>query len=326
MKHASSFPKKRSRNDKQIPYASSKWKTPKKSGGSDGNCTMTILVPGPIWTRPPGNGPIHPELDKQLCKPFLSTIFIGRQGNSESYKYPLGNGEYSKMGGLKERMRFRFFHGTKIKGSSSSSKKYRGSTAEKGSTADKSIEIAIATGVEPPVSFSSHSYAVWSYWKKNGHTPVLAQLPVVLVNANLITAGDYFTLHKCPLTGRQTLWLWELKTGYKTNTRKPDMMAEPLGHVPLTPRNRFQLQLLLTKIAYEKELGMKIDHWRVIHVWEHKDGKSCDVEVLEPSELDPPYWAQKVDENLLYSKLKKAPKQKTKRRKKDNTALLPPKK
>ena len=285
---------------KKAPYPPPPKK--KKAASVSRKRPLIVAQAGPIWTVPPGPGPIHPQIDAQLVKPELATIYI-EGGDKGGLRSPLRNRGSAVMPGLHSKMQYRYFRNTKIKSSSSRSDNYKGSSKKLGSSADKVLENAIRFNLAPLKGDSVHAYAVWEYWQRNNHRPVLAQLPVVMMHANTITAGDYFTIHTCPKTQKETLWLWELKTGYKTNTRKPMMMSAPLDHVPLTPRNRFQLQVLLTRLAYENELRMKIHAARVIHVWEVADGKSCDVEVLEPMDLDPPNWTLKVDKERLYSSL-----------------------
>lgn len=280
---------------------------------------------GPLWSRPYDGGPLHPELDAVLAMPFLASIHISPLAGGMTYPINDGTGRLAQMSGLHDRMRHRFFHGSK--GASKNVDKLgKSSSKAKGSHAEACLEAAIRTGSPPRNDDSPYAFAVWRHWERNHHRPVLAQLPVVLTDTMCITAGDFFTLHTDPATQRVTLWLWELKTGYKANTKARKKMAAPLEHVPLTPKNRFQLQVLLTGIAYEKELRMKIDGGcRVIHAWEVPGSNECEVEVLEPAQLEPPNWTQQVDRDALYAALK-APEKRERKKKKKKKKAVPKKK
>jgi len=294
--------KKRSRSKKSRP----------SNNNNNNKKKVVAYKKGPIWSRPYDGHKLHPELEKVLAKPFLATIHVSPDVGGLTYPIADGSGRLARLQGLHYRMLHRFFWRIKVN-KGSSSKYGKSSSAAKGSNADGCLDMAISTGCAPSNEASPYAAAVWNYWKRNNHQPVLSQLPVVLIAANCITAGDYFTLHTDPRTQHVTLWLWELKTGYKARPRDPKYMAPPLRHVPLTPRNRFQLQVLLTKIAYEKELGLKIDGGcRVIHVWEVKDTDVCDVEVLEPHQLDPPNWTEQVNVDELYAALNTKPRAKKK--------------
>lgn len=65
-------------------------------------------------------------------------------------------------------------------------------------------------------------------------------------------------------------------------------------------------------MAYERELGMKIDNARVIQVWRERVGEvqegqrvhyECKVQVKEPSELSPADWTIWTDKEVLYASL-----------------------
>lgn len=270
---------------------------------------------GPLWSRPYDGGPLHPELDTVLAMPFLSTIHINPAVGGMTYPVNDGTGSFAQLTGLHHRMRYRFFHGSKGSTTNKDRKSGKSSSKEKGKHAEACLEAAIRTGRPPENNDSPYAYAVWKHWERTNHRPVLAQLPVVLTDTMCITAGDFFTLHTDPVTLRVTLWLWELKTGYKEDRKARKKMAAPLEHVPLTAKNRFQLQVLLTGIAYEKQLRMKIDGGcRVIHAWEVPGRNECEVEVLEPEQLDPPNWTGTVDRDALYAALK-APEKPVRRKK-----------
>ena len=275
--------------------------------------SSSVEKPGPIWTRPQGEGPIHPELDAQLAKPFLATIYID---TAHGFRFPLGPGAGADaiMEGLHKRMLNRYFRGVRLpemRMSDSSSFRLPSSKLD-GARADRVLEECIRTGKAPPGpgqrGCSDYATAVWQWWRDHGHVPVLAQLPVILGRFNVATAGDYFTIHRCPITQKCTLWLWELKTGWPVVPKKPGIMAPPLAAVWLTPENRWQLQVLLTRLAYERELGIHIDGGaRVIHVWKQRDETKtryeCQVSVVEPGELKPANWTRWVDEDTLYESL-----------------------
>jgi hypothetical protein len=179
------------------------------------------------------------------------------------------------------------------------------------------------------VGCSAYATALWNYWKENHHRPVLAQLPVVIIHANVITCGDYFTLHTDPETGEQTLHLWELKTGWpKDPLDEREVMMPPLAYVKLTPRNRWQVQLMLTRMAYEKvccfqtlpnsltlahkELKMKIDAAHVVNVYakrvleEGADAYSYRhvVDVIGIDRLEPAGWPELANLDVMYEALK----------------------
>lgn len=288
MSTSSDRPKKKKRERKQA--------TPKKLQ------KKTKVTRVPLWTCAPG--PIgHAGLETVLAKPFLATIFIDPA--KDCFRFPVeGLKEAHTLGGLHVRMRQKFFKGASLPvRHAKKGKEFRRLPSSKvdGKRADNALEKAIETGNAPPAT-SKYAAAVWKYWQENGHRPVLAQLPVVLPKQNIATAGDYFTVKD----GK--LWLWELKTGwpfvYKT-LAEAGTMSEPLDHVWATPWNRWQLQVLITQLAYQRELGLEIDGGaRVIHAWlerpfgEH--GYSCHVRVHEPDTLEPPGWPDTVNKDALY--------------------------
>jgi hypothetical protein len=191
-----------------------------------------------------------------------------------------------------------------------------------GSRADEALAESIRTGKPPPPAnhkgASEYATAVWNYWKEHHHRPVLAQLPVIIVHALTATAGDYFTVHKCPFTQRETLCLWELKTGYPKMDGDPTTMTIPMPGdepVPLTSVNRYYLQVLLTQMAYERELGLRVDGTvRVINAYKEREDMprgatrptyKCAVRVIGPEQLDPPRWPERVLKDQLYAGIKK---------------------
>jgi hypothetical protein len=283
---------------------------------------------GPIFVRPAGNEPLHPALDEQLRKPFLSTIYVDRL--TKSLRYPLGEGQAPAiMDGLHRRMLHRFFCGEPLNNAynAKSWPKHMRSSEVEGTRADRALANSIRTGEPPPPAHhkgtSPYAAAVWKYWRDNHHRPVLAQLPVIIVHARTATAGDYFTVHRCPFTQRETLCLWELKTGYPKVPKRPKAMTIPMPPplpgqqeaetVPLTPLNRYYMQVLLTQMAYERELGLRIDGTvRVIHVFRERgplvDGEKpvykCRVRVVGPDDLEPRGWPNRVLRDELYQALK----------------------
>ncbi len=226
-----------------------------------------LVKKGPIWTRPKGNDPLHPQIDAQLCKPFLQSVYLDTSLKSPAFRYPIREGQPDAMTtGLHTRMLQRFFRGIDsdreyTKSVSGHPQRLRSSKHD-GSRADDALAESIRTGVAPPgprkvpcfylldvlfvvervmtqVGCSPYATAVWNYWRSNGHRPILTQLPVIMTESLVGTAGDYFTIHTCPLTKRETLWLWELKTGWPKYNKNNDIMAPPLAHVWLSPENRF---------------------------------------------------------------------------------------
>jgi len=284
----------------------------------------------PMWIRTPD--PLPEALQIQLDKPFLSTVYISKKTDSIRYPYNPDdpNAPHAMMWGLHRAMRYRFFHGQDPDPFRPPSKgvapKRKASSKNCGDRADRALEASILSGQAPPDAgkkgASPYATAVWNWWKEHHHQPVLAQLPVVYTHTNVATAGDYFTLHTCPITHNKTLWLWELKTGWPQHKDKPDVMGEPLSHVWLTPENKWLLQLTLTRLGYERELGLKIsiNYARVINVYAEREGTNktdpvytYKVRILGPKEANPVDWPLYTDADILYNGLK-APEKKTKKK------------
>lgn len=271
---------------------------------------------GPVWTTPDalvaeGRGKTgHPGLDAQIAKPFLASIFIDQQ--TGCFRFPVEGQEHPHtLGGLHVRMRQKFFKNKELPvrpPSKGKEPRRLASSKVEGSRADRALEKAIKTGKAPPAT-SKYAAAVWKYWEETGHRPVLAQLPVVLPRQNIATAGDYFTVHTDAVTGETRLHLWELKTGWPyvyKNVAEAGVMSAPLDHVWMTTWNRWQLQVLITQMAYERELGLVIDGGsHVLHAWLERpfglSGYECRVKAIEPAELDPPNWTTTVNRDAIYS-------------------------
>jgi len=282
---------------------------------------------GPIFVRPADGSPIHPVLDHVLStKPFLATIYINGNGLS----WPVGPGqEPAKVDGLHRRMLYRFFRGQDLNNTPSTKAfpKHKRSSMHEGSRADNALAQCIRSGLPPPPAHHSgtsvYASAVWEHWRQHHHRPVLAQLPVVIIHAHTATAGDYFTVHRCPFTARETLCLWELKTGYPKAPKDPPSMTIPMPplvaggdpeEVPLTPVNRYYLQVLLTQMAYERELGLRIDGTaRVINAYMERQPRigtkapqyKCVVRVIGPDDLEPRGWPNRVLRDELYAGIRK---------------------
>lgn len=278
----------------------------------------------PVWVKSPNAS--HPELDKVLERPFLSAIFFNPAHKSFGYPVP-GRDKPHVLGGLHNRLRTKFFGKRdlpKVQNLvsvfgfdllySKQDRKWKGkplqlpSSKGDGSKADKQLEAAIAKGAFPDASSSDYARSVWEHWASIGHVPILSQLPVVLTKANVCTAGDYFT--RCEADG--TLHLWELKTGWPlplvSEKEASHWFSAPLDGVKDTPQNRWQLQVEMTRIAYEREMGMKIDACHVIHAWLERrlgyDVYATKVKVLSLLEdLDPPGWPTQMNLNAAYDKL-----------------------
>jgi hypothetical protein len=282
---------------------------------------------GPIFVRPADGKPIHPALEEQLKKPFLSSIYV--DARTQSLRFPRPGGlPPAIMDGLHRRMLYRFFRGIELDNAYTKKawpKRLRSSQQE-GTRADNALAECIRTGQPPPPAnhkgASEYASAVWAYWKEHHHRPVLAQLPVVIIHALTATAGDYFTVHRCPFTQRETLCLWELKTGYpkkyKEEEEQPTTMTIPMPGgetVPLTSVNRYYLQVLLTQMAYERELGLVVNGTvRVINVYKEREDMpkgatrptySCKVKVIGPEHLTPPRWPERVLKDQLYAGIRK---------------------
>jgi len=278
---------------------------------------------GPIFVRPADGQPIHPALEEQLRKPFLSSIYVDPQ--TQSLRYPRGPGQAPAiMGGLHKKMLHRFFRGIELNNARTTKiwpKRLRSSMGE-GSRADEALAEAIRTGKPPPPAnhkgASEYATAVWNYWKEHHHRPVLAQLPVIIVHALTATAGDYFTVHTCPFTQQESLCLWELKTGYPKTDGDPVTMTIPMPGdepVPLTSVNRYYLQVLLTQMAYQRELGLHIDGTvKVINAYKEREDMprgatrptyKCVVRVIGPEQLEPPRWPERVLKDQLYAGIRK---------------------
>jgi hypothetical protein len=220
---------------------------PKKFVNKKKKAKKQVVAPvGPLWTRSPG--PLHPEIERVIAKPFLATIYLDHEFGG--FRYPVPNNLPARTEGLHHRMLRRFFRGVELPKRRIPKKdaKRLPSSELDGKRADAALEQCIRTGQPPPgpgrVGCSAYATAVWNYWKENNHRPILAQLPVVIPHANVTTCGDYFTVHTNPITKRETLHLWELKTGWPHNPKNPDPMMPPLAYVWLTPRNRWQVQVM----------------------------------------------------------------------------------
>lgn len=271
-----------------------------------------------IWVRPDAPGPIHPEIDRQLSKPFLSSIYIDEDRGC--FRYPVNGQPDAIVEGIHKRMLRRFFRNIplpKMRITIAGKTKRLASSMEEGSRADTVLEECVRTQQPPPPpghrGCSPYATAVWNYWMENHHRPVVAQLPVVFSRFNVATAGDYITIRTDPQTGWQSVWLWELKTGWPATPKNPEIMAPPLAHVPMTAVNRWQLQLMLTRMGYEKELGMSFSGGaHVLHVWKEREGDhegagegeyTCRVHVVLPEELNPPNWPLLIDRDTLYESM-----------------------
>jgi len=284
---------------------------------------MDVAQRGPIFVRPADGSITHPALEEQLRKPFLSTIYV--DAATQSLRYPRPNGQAPAiMGGLHKKMLHRFFRGIEMKNAYSQKhwpKRLRSSQQE-GSRADDVLAECIRTGQPPPPAnhkgASEYATAVWNYWRDHHHRPVLAQLPVIIIHALVATAGDYFTVRTCPFSHHKTLCLWELKTGYPKADKDPVTMTIPMPDgetVPLTPVNRYYLQVLLTQMAYERELGLHIDgSVQVINAYKEREDMpraatrptyTCKVRVIGPEQLDPPRWSERVLKDQLYAGIRK---------------------
>jgi hypothetical protein len=263
----------------------------------------------PVWVASPVSVKRHPEMDAVLARPFISTVFFNPA--TKSFGYPVPNKDAPHvLGGLHARMKTKFFRGVELPKKTKIVGKPRKMPSSKGdgSRADRELERAIASGAFPLADEGiggAYARAVWDHWASMGHTPIVAQLPVVIVRANVCTAGDYFTVG--PDGG---LHLWELKTGWPY-TRKDGVreskMSEPLAHVENTAFNRWQLQVELTRMAYQREMGMKIDQSHVIHAWrEREEGYhkyTTRVRVMTHEDLTPPGWPASVDMDAVYARL-----------------------
>ena len=84
--------------------------------------------------------------------------------------------------------------------------------------------------------------------------------------------------------------------------------------VPLTPVNRYYLQVLLTQMAYERELGLRIDGTaRVINAYMERQPRigtkapqyKCVVRVIGPDDLEPRGWPNRVLRDELYAGIRK---------------------
>lgn len=301
---------------KPRPYQKKKkQETPKPDG-------VNLMKPGPLFVRPAAKGSIHPALDQILLRPFVSSVFIDENG---SIAFPVGDNKIARVTGLHTCMKNRFFRGisphkiiVQTPDAYGNLPKRLASSKNIGSAADRALENAIRTGQPPSSKDSPYAEAVWKYWSQSGHVPVLAQLPVIISKANVGTMGDYFTVYQNPRTETRELWLWELKTGWQEPKAKPEIMDPPLSHVPITAINRWNLQVLLTKMAYERELGLKIDFARVIQVYQEREdvvpgsdkaGMSKQyhsvVKIYTPADLTPPRWTEDpVLLGILYDSLK----------------------
>ncbi len=259
---------------------------------------------------------MHPQLDAVLSRPFPATICI--DGTTNGFKFPLDPSDTSKgfrfLAGLKKRLWFRFWkeHPVKKRKIPKAGWIRWPSCRKDGNDADTALDEAIRTGVAPKPRNDGCRYAlsVWNHWREMGHTPVLSQLPVVFMNkgktsTRLCTAGDYFTTWRNPYSQATELWLWELKTGWPMVPKKPHIMSPPLAYVDLLPWNRWHLQLMYTRLAYLKEMGIVVNQSRVIHSWkvtvnEGEESVGTDAGTLirwVTKDYPPPDWVREIGDD-----------------------------
>jgi hypothetical protein len=258
--------------------------------------TQIIDIPGPLWSVKPGE--LHPELARVTAIPFLAGIAI--DDKTEGHYFTL-NGKKEIHDGLHKRMHRRFFRKYKKKHRKITKKTRRfPSTKKDGAEAGGNVE-AFMRGDGVLDDMNPYAIEAINWWIANGHQLQASEIPVVLPHARIITRGDFFTVKHNTETNKDELWLWELKTGYPHVPRHPIRMASPLITVHCTPWNIYQLQLLFTRMAYERELEMKIDHSRVIHVWkERAKDKSFSYKCAVYA---PPKWVEEQDLDLLYRQI-----------------------
>jgi hypothetical protein len=67
---------------------------------------------GPLWTRPDAEGPLHPDIDRVIAKPFLATIYLDEE--TESFRFPVPNNMPAMVDGIHTRMLRRFFRGKEL--------------------------------------------------------------------------------------------------------------------------------------------------------------------------------------------------------------------
>lgn len=294
-------------------------------------------TPGPLWTRPEDlSVPLHPELDAALQRSggFLSTVYIDKTKGG-CFRYPVGPTYHALVGGLHKRMKKRFFRGTEVEGFSMGKPFYYNkelklnfhkSSEAAGKKADEALAQAIKTQKAPPPyrarGASTYASAVWEWCKEHGYRLVLAQLPVIFIindKASVATCGDYFAVHE--ETGELTLI--ELKCGFPVEdyTRDPSVapmvMNPPLNEVPLTTENRWHLQVMLTHMAYERELKMRIPRVHVLNAFKAKDMGTKTF--YECRLLEQPEWTRSLAQggrlNVLYEALSEGAKKKRKSKK-----------
>ena len=289
---------------------------------------------GPLWTRPEDPSvPLHLELDAVLQRSggFLSTVYIDKTKGG-CFRYPVGPTYHALIGGLHKRMKKRFFRGTEVEGFSLKSAFYYNaelklnchkSSEAAGKKADEALALAIKTQKAPPPfrarGASPYATAVWDWCQANGYRLVLTQLPVIFIindKASVATCGDYFAVHE--ETGELTLI--ELKCGFPVEDYKRDpavapmVMNPPLNEVPLTTENRWHLQVMLTHMAYERELKMRIPRVHVLNAFKAKDMKVTTV--YQCRLLEQPEWTRSLSQggrlNVLYEALSEGAKKKRK--------------
>lgn len=301
--------------------------------------------------------PLHPELDAALQRSgaFLSTVYIDKTKGG-CFRYPVGPTYHALIGGLHKRMKKRFFRGTEVEGFSlkkafhfneelkvrkvcsagggspmidmhiSLQLNCHKSSEAAGKKADEALALAIKTQKAPPPyrarGASPYATAVWDWCKANGYRLVLTQLPVIFIindKASVATCGDYFAVHE--ETGELTLI--ELKCGFPVEDYKRDpsvapmVMNPPLNTVPLTTENRWHLQVMLTHMAYERELKMRIPRVHVLNVFKAKDMNITTV--YQCRLLEQPEWTRSLAQggrlNVLYDALSEGAKKKRKNKK-----------
>lgn len=266
------------------------------------------------------DGPLelHPEL-KRVIKDIA---FVDKvRHNGQAYSVCLGGGDANSpmiketYQGLHTRMKKLFFPPQEwdVRRRNKWTKK-QGSSLKLGKAVERAIDKAVFNNNgKKPRKMHALARKVLDVWEEElGHDVQVAQLPVVITGGRCCTQGDYFTVDR--ETGE--LWLWELKTGWPVIPRKPvnflNLRLSPSSNsgkkkrkrttgIPCTPFNKWELQRLITHMAYEKEMGMKIARSRVIHVWkEHvttpfnpKGSWVAKHRIHEPSE-----WANQLGDDI----------------------------
>jgi hypothetical protein len=141
----------------------------------------------------------------------------------------------------------------------------QGSSKTQGITVDKQLAAHI-TLRKPPKN--ALALALIEYWDANNFQLIAAQVPTYVRQFDCVTQCDVLAYN----ASDQTLWMFEVKTGYPTGgfRKKGTLNTEgAVGDVPSTVYNHWQLQRHFTHIGLV-DYGLDVKESRVIQVFKRK--------------------------------------------------------